>query len=130
MLVFVLFLLSSVRETELLMAFVSSQRIQTANARRWSSSTWCCSSASSSGTTSSPTTPTCAPSSLGETCLSPPPRDRGRQQERIRTSTIQRTTTRKWRYGPGRGPRLGPELCWESLLEGLHAGGRVMAFQL
>ena len=97
----------SVRDPEFLTGSVPSQRIQTASVRRWSLWTWCCSSVSSSGTTSSPTTPTCARSSPGETCLPRPPRARARPQGRIRRSTTRRSTTRGRRYGPGEGhPRV------------------------
>lgn len=102
----------SVKDPEFLTGSVPSQRTQTASVRRWSSWTWCCCSVSSSGTTSSPTTPTCARSSPGETWLSAPPRARARQQGRIQMSTTRRSTTGRWRCGPGGGPPLGSEQRW------------------
>lgn len=111
--------------------FVSSQRIQTVNVRRWNLWIWCCSSVSSSGTTSSPMMPTCAPSSLEETCPSAPPLGPGRQQERMQTSTMQRTMTWRWRYGPGRGvPPPETRLCWGTAVRGIVWGWKGDRFQL
>ena len=111
--------------------FFFKQRIPTVSVRRWNLWIWCCFSVSLSDTTSSPMMHTCAPSSPGETCLSPPLPGHGHQQEKMQMKTIQRTMMWKWRYGPGRGaptPR-NSNSAREPLSEGWCGGTWVVTFQ-